>query len=98
MKLSSLLLVSAGWLPASTAWPHMKQQLNALMERAPQATNQDDINTRMPGDLKNGATTPVGVSIQNILLKKESALSKATYTPPLLATVGSAACKKDTCE
>ncbi|PNS14419.1 Cytochrome c peroxidase, mitochondrial [Sphaceloma murrayae] len=97
MKLSSLLLVTSASLPATSAWPAMKQQLNAVLARAPQAA-EDDVNTRMIGDLKNGATTAVGKSIQNILLKKESAQSKATYMPPLLAFSGSAACKKDTCE
>ncbi|KAF4556673.1 Peroxidase-like protein 2 [Elsinoe fawcettii] len=98
MKLSSALLLAGGtaWLPATNAWPHMKQQLSSLIERAPQA-DAEQINTRMPGDLKNGATTAVGKSIQNILLKKESAMSKATYMPNMLALPGTALCKKDTC-
>ncbi|KAG8626188.1 hypothetical protein KVT40_006589 [Elsinoe batatas] len=99
MKLTSATLVLATgtvWLPATSAWPHMKNQLNSLLERAPQATGEQ-INTRMPGDLKNGATTAVGQSIQNILLKKESGISKATYVPNILATPGSSLCKKDTC-
>jgi hypothetical protein len=56
--------------------------------------NED--NRRMIGDLKQGATTPVGQSIQNILLRTESAEgTKSRYIPPGL--LGSKKCKADTC-
>lgn len=62
----------------------------------PEIENEDEVNNRMIGDLKNGATTPVGQSIQNILLGTETAEgSNSRYTPPGL--LNSAKCKADTC-
>lgn len=56
----------------------------------------DENNSRMIGDLKQGATTPVGQSIKNILLRTESAEgTNSRYIPSGL--LGSTRCKADTC-
>ena len=73
--------------------------MEAYSKRAPQADANDDGDTppTLIGDLKTvGATTPVGQSINNILLGTESAESSyKLYVPPGL--LGSKACKADTC-
>lgn len=62
----------------------------------PELEDPNENNNRMIGDLKQGATTPVGQSIMNILLRTESAEgSNSRYTPP--GTLTSAKCKADTC-
>jgi hypothetical protein len=62
----------------------------------PELEDPNENNNRMIGDLKQGATTAVGQSIMNILLRTESAEgSNSRYTPP--GTLNSAKCKADTC-
>lgn len=59
-------------------------------------TENEPINDRMIGDLVAGATTDVGRSIKNILLRTESAETDAIgYKPPLL---GAKACEADACK
>jgi hypothetical protein len=55
-------------------------------------------NVEMIGDLRNGATTPVGNSIMNILLGREKAETRfeRAYRPP--GSLKSKACKADTCK
>jgi hypothetical protein len=62
----------------------------------PELEDPNENNSRMIGDLKQGATTPVGQSIQNILLRTESAEgTNSRYIPSGL--LGSKKCKADTC-
>jgi hypothetical protein len=71
-------------------------QIDTSQSVLPDLEDPNEDNTRMIGDLKQGATTPVGQSIKNILLRTESAEgSNSRYTPPGLP--GSARCKADTC-
>jgi hypothetical protein len=74
----------------------MKNLASDLRKRIPQAGTIDgDAPAELIGDLLNGATTPVGRSISNILIGSESAQSSVSaYLPPIL---GTPACKKDTC-
>lgn len=72
------------------------EQADNMEADIPGLEDQNEDNTRMIGDLKNGATTPVGQSIMNILLRTESAEgSNSRYKPAGL--LGSAKCKADTC-
>ena len=71
------------------------EQIDA-QEPATGLEDPNENNSRMIGDLKQGATTPVGQSIQNILLRTESAEdTNSRYIPPGL--LGSNKCKADTC-
>ena len=71
------------------------EQIDA-QEPATGLEDPNENNSRMIGDLKQGATTPVGQSIQNILLRTESAEgTNSRYLPPAL--LGSNKCKADTC-
>jgi hypothetical protein len=83
-------------VPLVSAYPRMKSLVSDIKRRAAQADTIDgDAPAELIGDLKAGATTPVGQSIANILTGVESGQSAvAGYLPPLL---GTAACKKDTC-
>ncbi|KAF2716564.1 class II peroxidase [Polychaeton citri CBS 116435] len=77
---------------------HPLHQIRQAVEEAADAPDNDEpANNRMIGDLATvGATTPVGQSIQNILLRTESAESKfQLYVPPGLP--GTKKCKADTC-
>ena len=71
------------------------EQIDA-QEPATGLEDPNENNSRMIGDLKQGATSPVGQSIQNILLRTESAEgTNSRYIPPGL--LGSNKCKADTC-
>lgn len=72
------------------------EEIDPMEPDVPELEEADEINNRMIGDLRQGATTPVGESIRNILLRTESAEgSNSRYTPP--GGVNSAKCKADTC-
>jgi hypothetical protein len=72
------------------------EQIDTQEPAIPELEDPNENNSRMIGDLKQGATTPVGQSIQNILLRTESAEgTKSRYIPPGL--LGSNKCKADTC-
>ncbi|RDW60277.1 peroxidase-6 [Coleophoma crateriformis] len=72
----------------------------ALPNPLPQSGNDGDVNPVMIGDLKTqGATTPVGQSIMNILLGTESGQSQVKGTNPATGLLGLGGCKnvKDPC-
>jgi hypothetical protein len=72
------------------------EQIDAPQPAVPDLEDPNENNNRMIGDLKQGVTTPVGQSIQNILLRTESAEgSNSRYLPPGL--LGTKKCKADTC-
>ena len=72
------------------------EQIDTQEPDLPELEDPNENNSRMIGDLKQGATTPVGQSIQNILLRTESAEgTKSRYIPSGL--LGSNKCKADTC-
>lgn len=73
------------------------EEIDAEEAELPELEGPEDDNNRMIGDLATvGATTPVGLSIQKILLRTESAEgSNSRYTAP--GALGSAKCKADTC-
>lgn len=73
------------------------EEIDAPEAELPEVEDPNENNNRMIGDLKQGATTPVGQSIQNILLRTESAEgTRSRYTPPGL--LNSKKCKADTCK
>lgn len=72
------------------------EEIDDMEADIPDLEDPNEDNKRMIGDLVQGATTPVGVSIQNILLRTESAEgTRSRYTAPGALT--SKKCKADTC-
>ena len=73
------------------------EQIDQQEPAVPALEDAGDKNERMIGDLRQGATTPVGQSIRNILLRTESAEgTNSRYSVPAL--LGTAKCKADTCK
>lgn len=76
-----------------------RRKIEALQRRQDADVDLEDDGDDPPvvfGDLKTGATTPVGQSIYNILMRTEAGTSSvAGYKPP--GFLGSKACKADVC-
>lgn len=94
-SLAGLVLLSstgaASWPTSGNAAASSEPDLKlALVAR------QDVAGTVLIGDLRNGATTPVGFSIANILSGSEEAQTTAGgYAPPKL---GTDSCATDECK
>ncbi|QDS75246.1 hypothetical protein FKW77_000610 [Venturia effusa] len=99
MKFDIMVLAGAVVGSVSAAPKRRFDMEGMLKEMAPLARRQAANTTvEMIGDLKTqGATTPVGISVQNCLLGTGPCedLSAKTYTSP--GALGSDACKADTC-
>lgn len=72
------------------------EEIDTQEPDVPELEDPNENNNRMIGDLVQGATTPVGESIRNILLRTESAEgTRSRYVAP--GAVNSKKCKADTC-
>lgn len=85
------------------AWPAMAELLEVQRRQGPvnpaDPPTEEPVNTRMPGDLATiGAVTPVGKTIQNMLLRVETSEAPGLPSPLLPPLLGSSSCKQDTCK
>jgi hypothetical protein len=96
MRFHRLACLFVPFLVSITALPSKTTYQSSCEDLQDDVPDDDPINTRMVGDLTT-PTTPVGSSIANILLRKESAEScEGNYHPPGLPKTK--ACQADSCK
>ncbi|KAK3642303.1 hypothetical protein LTR56_010880 [Elasticomyces elasticus] len=102
MLSTKALIVTLCFANYVLAWPAMAELMKLQRRQGPVDPADDPLdepaNTRLPGDLATvGATSVVGQTIMDILLRKVTAEAPGIPSPIIPPALSSAKCKADTC-